>query len=382
MIKDPLLALIVLSSNIHQSSQLIGKILDCVQQISKWDTLPAEAEKHGMAPLVYFHMKNLGNIIPEETLRDLAALSLRHKLINESRSMILGEMVTLFQTENIPFLVLKGGALMHLLYPEPYLRPMKDLDILIRPVDDKKVSNLLLRNGFISQSGSFIHPSELHLPTFTRQAGGFSISLEVHHRLLRITNNDFWGYIDELPFPPLDFALPTGEIAKTLSKEDFLYHICMHSFYSYHLLEPIKVIWVADICNFSEKFKYELDWKFIKENYPIVLHTLSALHEIHPLDEDLIRVAKIPIRKIANNLIEPYSGWPGLPMRDVKKGEKFKWVKNTIFPSEWVLYLFYGTGNRSFKWYNWLKHIFQLIEMTKIHIKIRLKTKGTSTSGG
>ena len=40
----------------------------------------------------------------------------------------------------VPFLVLKGAALAHLVYGDPRLRPMRDVDLLIRKADGRRRS--------------------------------------------------------------------------------------------------------------------------------------------------------------------------------------------------------------------------------------------------
>lgn len=375
MISDPVQQLLILCTNFQPTQDLRQQLLVASHKIMNWEKVPAAVEKQGMAPLAYFHLHALKEVVPVETISSLASLTLRHKLINAVRTRLLAEFVNSFQQAQIPFLTLKGAALAHLLYPTTDLRPMKDIDLLIRPQDVEKATRLLLKNGFQNKIGPNFHPSDLHLPTFTRKIEGFSISVEVHQRLLPDKNHLFWGYLDDLALPPQPFTLPSGEIAQTLSKAETLYHLCRHTFYSYHLLEPLNAIWVADIINFSEKFSPDIDWLFIKEKFPIVIHTLSALHEIRPLNEELIIKAGIPLRKKSAALVKPYQGWPGIPMRDVKKGERLIWAMNTCFPSGWVLFLLYGFDHEHSSGFQWVQHICQLLKLSWQHLKIRFRKK-------
>lgn len=375
MVQDTISQLFSLCASFDLDDQQATKLQSATKQITNWQKLPSISEEQGMAPLVNYHLRKANITIPQEIQRELTALSLRHKLINQVRTNTLIDLSMLFHQAEIPFLVLKGIALAHILYPSPGLRPMKDMDLLIRIEDIEKVTQLLIDNGFKQQPDAFFHPSELHLPTFTKEVEGFRISIEVHHRLLPEKNGEFWGYLGQFQLPHQKIIISDSVTIETLSKEEFLNHLCKHTFFSYHNLEPLKMIWVADICNLAEKFAEDIDWQFIKENFPIVLHTLTALHEIFPLSEKLISKAMIMPRINTKTTIRPYLGWPGIPLRDVEKQAFWQWVKETIFPSDWVLFLRYGHGRLNTKWYNWFKHILNLVALTIIHMKIRLREK-------
>lgn len=375
MLKNNISGLFSLCASFDLEDQQKAKLQSIANQITSRQQLPTFAEEQGMAPLVNFHLRKNKVTIPQETLRELTALSLRHKLINQARTTTLIELSNLFHQAEIPFLVLKGMALAHLLYPSPELRPMKDMDLLVRNEEAEKVTQLFNENGFKQNKDAFFHPSELHLPTFTKEVEGFRISIEVHHRLLPEKNGEFWGYLEKFQLPHQKIQISNAVVVETLSNEEFLYHLSKHTFFSYHNLEPLKMIWVADICNFAEKFAEDIDWQLIKKNFPIVLHTLTALHEIFPLSETLIAKTGIKPRKTAEKRFRPYQGWPGVPLKDVKKQALLRWVKKTIFPSDWVLFLHYGNSRFKARWYNWLNHIVNLIKMTVIHMKIRLRTK-------
>ena len=60
----------------------------------------------------------------------------------------------------VPFLVLKGAALAHLVYGDPRLRPMRDVDLLIRKADAGRALDVLTRCGF--RPGGIAVPSRHH----------------------------------------------------------------------------------------------------------------------------------------------------------------------------------------------------------------------------
>jgi hypothetical protein len=66
--------------------------------------------------------------IPVETRRELYGRVRRHRLINQVHSRALIEMIDTFEKAGIPFQVLKETALSHLLYPDPSLHSVKDME--------------------------------------------------------------------------------------------------------------------------------------------------------------------------------------------------------------------------------------------------------------
>jgi hypothetical protein len=97
----------------------------------EWAGGAAQAEAHGLAPLLYLHLKGTEVQLPLATKRELQGLYLRHRHANQVRTRVLHEVLAAYQSAGIPALVLKGAALFYLVYPEPGLRPMSDMDILV-----------------------------------------------------------------------------------------------------------------------------------------------------------------------------------------------------------------------------------------------------------
>jgi len=63
-------------------------------------------------------------------------------------AQVLADILTCYQAAGIDVLVLKGAALAHLVYPQPVLRPMRDIDILVRAEDVYRAYARLPEIGF------------------------------------------------------------------------------------------------------------------------------------------------------------------------------------------------------------------------------------------
>ena len=97
-----------------------------------WDYLIHEAEKQGVAPLLYTHISSLDCKIPDSARRLLQSLYLRNRRSNTIRNKAVVEIISAYEVEKIDALLVKGIALCNFAYSEIGLRPMRDLDILVK----------------------------------------------------------------------------------------------------------------------------------------------------------------------------------------------------------------------------------------------------------
>lgn len=85
-------------------------------------------------------------------------------LSSHARKYTFQKIIDLMQQQNIPHLLHKGFVYQDLLYPEPNLRPMGDVDLLLQRQDEKALKKLLLQEGFQffdfnhSYERFFLHP--------------------------------------------------------------------------------------------------------------------------------------------------------------------------------------------------------------------------------
>ena len=90
------------------------------------------AGREGLGPMLYWSLKRAGiNATDEATFEPLAAsgrqAGIHYALLNNYRAQIDAAL----RESGIPTLWLKGIALAHTVYPQPWTRPMVDLDLLV-----------------------------------------------------------------------------------------------------------------------------------------------------------------------------------------------------------------------------------------------------------
>ena len=113
-----------------------------------WDELIRAAEAEGMAPLLLRHLTAANIILPDAARRTLRLLSVHHRQTNHILINMLGRVLTLLETQSIPALAHGGAALCQTLYPEPGLRPLSGLDLLLADKDIAPACALLRRHCF------------------------------------------------------------------------------------------------------------------------------------------------------------------------------------------------------------------------------------------
>ncbi len=96
--------------------------------MTDWNSLPTQAENHGLTPLLYTHLQAADVSIPIPIKKQLYAGVIQRNHANRVRLKVLAEILTAFQAVGIDALILKGAALARLVYPEPGLRSMRDVD--------------------------------------------------------------------------------------------------------------------------------------------------------------------------------------------------------------------------------------------------------------
>jgi hypothetical protein len=170
-----------------------------------------------------------------------------------------------------------------------------------------------------------------------------------------------WMALAGLTVPPLPFLL--GEMkAYTLGYEDMLGHLCLHLTSHVNMVDFARLIWVADIVSFAERFVSAIDWERVQRQSPFVLDTLSLLHCTTPLSDELLSAAPIKIGPAPEGIGVEYQGWPQTWGKGWRSNGYCRVLRDTLFPSEWWLRMRYQLGStRPLFWYRWLHHPFYIL---------------------
>jgi len=309
-----------------------------------WESLLHAAEGHGVAPLLYKHLEYLGFTLPKSHHRILRSLYQRSRLSNEIRYRALNEILGLYQQEKIDNLLVKGIALANCVYTSPSLRPMRDIDILVRKKDLEKAKQALLEMGYRAEQAHEIPEYYYHLPPLIKTIDGLPITIELHHNLLPLDPS--------YPRWPLeksvDSALPitlNDFVAASLSLEDNLYYLYLHGFRSPLTYEEFRFIHIADIVSLTEKYYQRINWDRVHAQFDGFPAILSRFHFITPWRDEIISGLNLDVRRAPRRPGIGYRGWPRHKINNTPLKKIVPLVCETFYPSQWWTQIYYRRLN-------------------------------------
>ena len=209
----------------------------CREEERDWivRTLPEEAEYHGIVPLLEGTIRALADrtVIPDDVRRTFVALASRQRHAAAAREKCVDELLAAFAAADVPVILLKGAALAHRIYASPALRPMVDIDVLVRHVDIERAVRAASTLGycFASGHGSRFAGRVHHLPIATKVKSGFCISLEIHLNAMSRDVPDSLTY-GTMTAAPIPFRRGAGPQGLALGHADMLRHLTRHTFFA------------------------------------------------------------------------------------------------------------------------------------------------------
>lgn len=280
-------------------------VKDLLAEGLDWDLLLKKATWHRLLCLVSHHLRStdLSIFVPQPILQKLQSLNYMSLAKNMLLQDELSHLSAAFNKEGIPIIVLKGAALLGSIYQDISLRPMSDLDILVKSEHLDRAEAIAFRKGYTyihSRHSQEIAKKQVHQLPFVRNSKK-GIVLEIHQHIVdlydsyRFDLSGFWARAQLLKTLDAD--------ALVLAPEDLLIHLSIHFLFDrcYHSSNAL-----GQLCDISEVILHygdSLNWIFIynfaKENgitagLHCVLYTCeqllgtqvpaSVLNQLRPLD--------------------------------------------------------------------------------------------------
>jgi len=230
-------------TTLHTLAALIsGQVKPETVPPADWPQITGLARQHGLEPMLWWSLKQAGcdvssNPVWKTLSRRALALTLGYAIQAHSQQEISAALTT----AGIPALWLKGAALALTIYPDPALRPMIDLDVLV-PIDRCTEALAILQtlsyNRNDVRDGLFGHRSsdrpDENLPKkqhyYLRGGAGGRVVVELHFRLMG--ENDQLLPLDRLVWfwnqtRPLTMA--DGSVGQGLSLEANVLYLSAHA---------------------------------------------------------------------------------------------------------------------------------------------------------
>jgi hypothetical protein len=203
-----------------------------------WELLLLSANRHRLTPLASEALLegNASRRVPIgilERFQNAVSLELARAVVHLHH---VDEIGAVAHQEDLESCLLKGAAFARALYPRPGLRPMADLDILVRFSDWNRWSECLESIGY-----TLVDRSD-HAACFRRRQTG--VFVELHQALT--SQASFLGFDAGAA---LDRAVPLpsspGVNLSTLTWEDHLLHLCLHGSFQHGFRQAAVNAWDA-----------------------------------------------------------------------------------------------------------------------------------------
>jgi hypothetical protein len=250
-----------LSGERHQAiKDLLGGKLN-------WDLLIQKAIWHRLLPLVSHHLisPDLSMSVPGLVLEEMKNLQYhslaRNLVLQKELSCLLSEL----NKRGIPVIVLKGAALLENIYGDISLRPMNDLDILVRPEHLDLAEDIALRRGYAysttRNAPDQTRKSGRHLDNLTLHEKG--VLLEIHQHIVDAGDpyhfdlDGFWSRAEPMTI--------SGVRALTLAPGDLLIHLSIKFLLDRRYRSNRALGQLCDISEVIGHYRHSLDWDVIEK---------------------------------------------------------------------------------------------------------------------
>lgn len=181
-----------------------------------FDVIYDIAKRHNVQTTAYYGLKKIKGGLPDKARAKWENAHL-HGISGSVRQLAeLKNISAVFTKENIVHLPLKGSVMKHM-YASPDMRAMADMDILIRPEDQKKVYDIMMGMGYSCEIyGKFHHDVYKKEPIY---------NIEIHVSLFDSYDGAWYDYYNNI----LDrTSAGENEYVRVLGDEDFYVYNIAH----------------------------------------------------------------------------------------------------------------------------------------------------------
>jgi len=246
--------------------------------IQEWADFAARCDQQGVAGLVLEELASKQETIPEEVVAQLRHAAM---LIGASNVHLLFESRRIreaFDAAGVPLLLLKGAALQLTLYRRPDLRPMSDIDLLVRPREAALAEEIL--RGIGCKPGrdlvreDFFPACHYEREYLTGPVSAARIDLHARpFRPLRIArfmpDEAIWEHVQTVHVDGTPALVPSAEMM-------FL-HLAAHA--AFH--GGSRLVWLHDVRRLVDQYHACMDWSLVADlaqRWGLALPVLRTVH--------------------------------------------------------------------------------------------------------
>lgn len=235
------------------------------------DALAISAIVLGLAPLLHWRLVEWNVPLAPRAMAKLAAARETARVQRQALDAQLAQVLTALAGQNVQPLLLKGSYLAACVYPEPHLRQMNDLDLLVQPHDLQATENTLLGLGYVAShkssergAGVVKHTSTFRPPRpddatpnpYLSAVAGRTV--EPHTSL----EESWYGLRADITPGVWERSIPfslNGHAARALSADDLILHLGVHL--SFHLIMGYpSMVQLIDLLFVTERLREQIHW--------------------------------------------------------------------------------------------------------------------------
>jgi hypothetical protein len=227
------------------------------------------AFREGVGGILYYYLKKKD--IPSPLLTHLRTYYENTAAVNLIHMAALVQLEEALKAEEIEVMVLKGVSLLDTVYSGIGMRPMDDLDLMVRPRDRKRIANILTGLGYKRDSRL------MHVYKMER------ITIDVHSHALNIDRIANRASLFPRGMKPIwESAVPWRKDVRWIKRPNDVDNVFL---LSQHLMKHSfsRLVWLVDILQIV-KAQDDAFWKrlhermvYLKQRRPF-LHILYLLH--------------------------------------------------------------------------------------------------------
>ncbi len=354
---------------IQQELLLQSSILNDNNAIEAWEKLRSHIQidqldrgSFRLLPLLYTNLKNLG--INDKILDQLKAVHRSSWYNNQILVHLSIKILQLFHKNGIETMIIKGAAAAFKYYRDLGLRPINDIDVLVKPHHALHAIKLLQEAGWkgrpiAPRNFSKINLNTLHGWNFCDALGrGFDLHWHLLPEFLSDdADNDYWSKCEPFKIQKVS----TNIICQT----DLLLHACIQATRANKNIPPIR--YLVDIYRIVDYNASTINWNRI-------INQAIRLNMILPIKETLKYV------KLAFNVPIPSKVLEHLENTNVSKIDKVGFKARSRSRDSlgfiywyWALYIYQTLPNESYSFtgfINFMKIYWGLEHLRQIPLMI------------
>ena len=235
--------------------------LEIIKKDINWNQVFETAKAHSVAPLMYPNLEKLNkdHSLPKNIIfqfrKSYHSTGIRNTKLYDELAVLLKD----FKENNIEVMLLKGAALAIFVYKNIALRPMGDVDILIKKEDAGKGEEILIRNGYEEKPFQRKYFSELFcsLPAYKKEKLNL---IEIKWELFGYFENGYRPTFND--FVKNSKSITINNYTILVPSPQYLAEIVYCHIEKHKITGEKQLLWYCDLVELEKNYRKEIKQEF------------------------------------------------------------------------------------------------------------------------